>query len=67
VKQSRKGLIHLYLGSEYGRFLDDFILSTYIPSLEGKVQHHVSKYINGPDGFVVGNGNLLQVRCFRIP
>ncbi|ORZ31982.1 Sec8 exocyst complex component-specific domain-domain-containing protein [Catenaria anguillulae PL171] len=41
-------------------FLDDYVLSMYIPSMENKVQGHVSKYVNGPDGFVVGEDNLLQ-------
>ncbi|KAI9189019.1 exocyst subunit [Blastocladiella emersonii ATCC 22665] len=44
----------------YSEFLDEFILTSYIPSIEAKVQAHVHKYINGPDGFVVGDGGLLQ-------
>ncbi|KNE66413.1 hypothetical protein AMAG_11553 [Allomyces macrogynus ATCC 38327] len=47
-------------GSRYGQFLDDFLLATYIPSIEAKVQTYVHKYINGPDGFVVGDDQLLQ-------
>ncbi|KAJ1505816.1 hypothetical protein HMI55_001435 [Coelomomyces lativittatus] len=46
--------------TESSEFLDDFILTTYIPSIEAKVQSHVHKYINGSDGFILSDNNLLQ-------
>ncbi|KAL7752158.1 exocyst subunit [Sorochytrium milnesiophthora] len=38
---------------DFHQFLDDFVLTYFIPQIESKVLGYVHKYISGPDGFIV--------------